>query len=433
MSTATQSSLDLVYRGANLELIRSREPEVILEGPAGTGKSVAALHKLHRAAIKYPGMRALIVRQTRESLTQSALKTFEGRVLDKQWYQRIAANSQRRTRQSYLYPKGSEIVVGGLDKSSKIMSTDYDMIYVNEARETLEESYEDLTTRLRNGVMPYQQIFGDTNPDAPTHWIKQRANAGKLELWPTRHEDNPRYYRDGAWTEEGARYLARLERLTGVRFLRLRKGIWAGAEGQIYDEWDEAVHLIEPFPIPADWRRYRSIDFGFTNPFVCQWWAADSDSRLYLYRELYGVGRIVADWAIDINRLSEGERIEWTTADHDAEDRATLNAAKIRTIPAAKVVKPGIEAVQKRLRIQGDGKPRLFIMKNCVVSRDPRLIEAKKPACTAEEMGGYVWAPPLPNRAPKEEPLKINDHGCDAKRYIVAEVDGIGRWSAGMI
>jgi hypothetical protein len=98
----------------------------------------------------------------------------------------------------------------------------------------------------------------------------------------------------------------------------------------------------------------------------------------------------------------QGERIEWTVADHDAEDRATLHGLGIWTIAATKeAVKPGIEAVQKRLRKAGDGKPRLYIMKGCTVSRDPRLIEAKKPASTAEEIGGYIWAPTLANRAPE--------------------------------
>lgn len=429
MKTAKPSSPEL--RGNCGRVVTTREPEVCLEGPAGTGKSVAILWKIHRAAQKYPGMRALIVRQTRESLTQSALVTYESQTLSKAWFHRIAANCQRRVRQSYVYPNGSEVVVGGLDKPSKVMSTEYDLIYVNEARETTEPAYEDLSSRLRNGVMPYQQLLSDTNPDAPTHWIKRRALDGKLELWPTRHEDNPRYYQGDAWTLDGQKYMARLERLTGVRFLRLRKGVWAGAEGQIYDLWDEAVHLVERFPIAPDWPRYRAIDFGYANPFVCQWWAGDPDGRLYLYRELYGTGRIVSDWAADIHRHSAGERIEYTVADHDAEGRATLEAEGIDTITANKDVTPGIEAVTKRMRTGDDGRPRLFIVRGCTVDRDPRLIEAKKPASTSEEIGSYIWAPPLPNRAPKEEPAKINDHGCDAMRYLVAEVDGLGTYAAG--
>jgi phage terminase large subunit len=115
-------------------------------------------------------MRALIVRKTRTSLTESALVTFEDKVLPE--HSRLTEGAQRRLRQSYSYPNGSNIVVGGLDDSQRVMSTEYDMIYVMEAIEATENDWENLTTRLRNGVMPYQQIIADTNPDAPTHWLK---------------------------------------------------------------------------------------------------------------------------------------------------------------------------------------------------------------------------------------------------------------------
>jgi PBSX family phage terminase large subunit len=434
MQAATPSTLE--FRGGNAEIIRSRAEETIVAGPAGTGKTYATTTKIHKACIKYPGIRCAIIRKTRESLTQSALGTFENKVLSRAWYQKIAQGCQRRVRQSYTYPNGSEIVVGGIDKPGKIMSTEFDMIYINQAEETSEEDWENLLSRNRNNRMPYQQILGDCNPDAPTHWIKRRAAASSLEFLESRHEDNPEYHDGNDWTTRGQQYLARLERLTGVRFLRLRKGIWAGVEGQIYDEWDDGIHIVDLrmlglASIPDEWPRFRGIDFGFTNPFVCQWWAQDPDGRLYLYRELYAPNRLVSDWASEIKRLSEGERIAWTVCDWDAEGKATLEDCGIRTELAQKAVLSGIEAVQLRLRVQEDGKPRLFILKNCTVNRDPRLIEAKKPASTAEELPGYVWAPALPNRAPKEEPLKMNDHGVDCMRYVVAEVDGLGTYSAG--
>src|SRR5215831_21194889 len=63
--------------GANLELFKAREREVVLEGPADCGKSRACLEKLNLAMLKYPGARAAIVRQTRKSLTATAMATFE--------------------------------------------------------------------------------------------------------------------------------------------------------------------------------------------------------------------------------------------------------------------------------------------------------------------------------------------------------------------
>jgi hypothetical protein len=41
------------------------------------------------------------------------------------------------------------------------------------------------------------------------------------------------------------------------------------------------------FDIPPGWTMVCSIDFGFNAPFVCQWWAIDTDGSMYLYREIY--------------------------------------------------------------------------------------------------------------------------------------------------
>jgi hypothetical protein len=175
---------DLRYHGAaRRPARRARLRALCRRARREPARALACLHKLHWAAAQnYPGMRGLIVRKTRESLTQSALVTFEDKVLGPWWRERIAANCQRRVRQSYTYPNGSELVVGGLDKPSKVMSTEYDLAYVQEAIELTEGDWESLNSRVRNGVMRYQQLFGDTNPDAPTHWIKRRAEGGQLRL-----------------------------------------------------------------------------------------------------------------------------------------------------------------------------------------------------------------------------------------------------------
>jgi phage terminase large subunit len=168
------------------------------------------------------------------------------------------------------------------------------------------------------------------------------------------------------------------------------------------------------------------VDFGYTNPFVCQWWAIDSDGRAYLYREIYRTRRLVSDHAKQMLTLSQGERIECTLADHDAEDRATLSSCGIDTLAAVKSVAIGIQAVQARLRVAGDGKPRLFILRDSLIERDDLLVERKHPLCTEQEIGSYVWAKQQDGRPLKEEPVKQWDHGMDAIRYLVAHLDGIG-------
>lgn len=397
-------------RGAAEALLYNRAPEVLLSGPAGTGKSRALLEKVYLCLLKWPNSRALVVRKTRASLTHTGVVTFEQKVLPP------GSTVKRHTQtDAYTLPNGSVLALGGMDNYLRIMSTEYDLIAVLESTELEENDWEALSTRLRNNVMPFQQLIGDCNPGPPTHWLKKRADRGALLMMESRHEDNPTV------TPE---YLAKLDALTGVRKQRLRYGIWAAAEGLVYEAWDPAVHLIDRFDIPPEWRRFRAIDFGYTNPFSCQWWAIDPDDRLYLYREVYRTQRLVEDHAAQILRLSAGESCEATVADHDAEDRATLHRHGIDTVAAYKAVQEGVQAVQERLRPDGTGRPRLFILRDSLVERDPHL--DSRPASVVEELPAYVWAKAAHGGA-KEVPVKKDDHGADCLRYAVAWADGIGR------
>jgi phage terminase large subunit len=63
-----------------------------------------------------------------------------------------------------------------------------------------------------------------------------------------------------------------------------------------------------------------------------------------------------------------------------------------------------------------------MVMRDSLVSRDPVLVEAKKPCGFAEEVDGYCWRVDLSSRR-LEEPVKEDDHGCDCARYMVAAVD----------
>jgi phage terminase large subunit len=436
-------------RGSCKTLLECRAPEILVSGPAGTGKSRGCLEKLHLLCLKYPGMRGVILRKTLTSLGSTALVTWREHVVPealRAGVLKFYGGSQQEAA-AYRYANGSTIVVGGMDRATRIMSSEYDVAYVQEAIELTEADWEAITTRLRNGRMPYQQIIADTNPDTPHHWLNTRVQRGVTLMLDARHEDNPTLVNlDGTHTERGAAYLAKLDALTGVRHSRLRRGLWVAAEGLIYEDWDPAVHLVDRFDIPESWTRYWSIDFGHTNPMVIQCWAEDPDGRLYLYREIYRTKRTVDEHARDIlatctredpeyvhpqgvERRAHHGRI-WTepkpraiVADHDADGRAVMQRELgLSTVAAKKAVGPGIQAFEKRLRPAGDGRPRLFILRDSVVEKDPLLVEAKKPTCTAEEIVGYVWDTGA-GKAVKEQPLKENDHGCDGGRYLVAYRD----------
>jgi phage terminase large subunit len=409
------------FRNANQIAQTNHDRELILAGPAGTGKSLANLNYINRQMWKYPRLRVLCVRKVRADLAESILVTYERDILG--YDNPICGSQKRQSRDVYTYPNGSVMVIGGMDRPGRFLSSEWDIIYAPECQQLDLDEWEMLVQRkARDGKYPYPQIRGDVNPDRPDHWIIQRSNDGKLTLLSTTHADNPKYWDITAndWTPLGREYvLGTLESLTGIRRERYLLGKWVSAEGAIYPDFDPTMHVIDPFEIPADWPRYRSVDFGYTNPFVCLWAALDPDGRAYVYREIYMSQRLVEDHARVINALSAGERYVTTIRDHDAEDGATLERYGIDTTPADKDVSTGIQSVAARLRDAGDGKPRVFFMRDALVEVDSTLADRKRPTRTVEEFGGYVWN----DRVKREEPLKQDDHGMDALRYLCKELD----------
>lgn len=273
--------------GAALDLFRCRSREVLLSGPAGTGKSRACLEKLNLIAMQKP-VRAAIVRKTRKSLTQSAMTTFETKVLPVPNQVRFHEGDQE-----YRYPSGAKVMVAGLDDPEKIGSTEFDLVYVQEATELDEDDWGMLLRGLRNGVLSYQQIIADCNPSAPTHWLKQRCNRGECTLLESKHEDNPTLVdpETKQYTTSGAEYLKGLDSLQGYLYQRLRLGLWVAAEGMYFTEFDPQMHVVDPFEIPEDWPRWIAVDYGFAVPFCCLWFTRSPETRrIYIYRELYGAG-----------------------------------------------------------------------------------------------------------------------------------------------
>jgi hypothetical protein len=489
--TATLASLDTsnqlthVYdaRGATLAMLKDKSGEVLVSGPAGTGKSRGCLEKMLGCALaggRYEDgvlvepseFRGLMLRKTLKSLTSTTLETWRKRVAKEairagvcKYYGGSASEPAQ-----YKFTNGAAVVIGGMDNPDKIMSSDYDLIFVDEATQLSLDDWQACTTRLRNGAISFQQLIGACNPDRPTHWAMERQKTGTLRVLYSKHWENPVYFdrlspedtvtdTDTVEVHGGIRYRrtpagdayigGKLAKLTGVRKLRLLDGKWVAAEGLVYESWDPAVHVpAKRFKIGKDWPRYWVVDFGYRNPFVCQWWAENPDGQLIMYREIYMTGRLVEDHARQIMRqvlrypaggdpaafedpvrgLKDG-RLYWNEpqpvaviCDHDAEGRATLTKHLGRgTVAARKELQRGIQEVEKQLRVQGDGKPGLLFLPDSLVELDITLKEAGKPVCTVDEFGGYVWPSGRPpGKGEWEDPVKENDHGCDLTRYLVA-------------
>lgn len=389
---------------------------MLLTGSAGGGKSRLAAEKIHGYCLKYPGATALILRKAREWCYRSIVPFY---------WKTVCGGAEsgikfNKSEGTFYYPNGSVVYSGGMkdDQQREAVRSiggdgGIDIAWMEEANAFTRQDFDEVKARIRHTAASWRQLIPTTNPDSPRHWIyTDLIQGGEAKVFYSSARDNP---------HNAPEYLETLANLHGILLDRLGKGLWKQAEGAVYDEWNDLYHE-SPFEIPSGWRKIRVVDFGYTNPFVCQWWAiAPESNRPYLYREIYHTKRTVRVHANQINELSKGEEIEVTICDHDAEDRATLEENGIRTIAAYKDITTGIQSVKSRMVKQG-----IRILEGCTIEIDPELESARKPTSTIAEISGYQWPKGVDGKAIKEVPVKLNDHGMDGMRYLCAYLDGLG-------
>ncbi len=188
------------------------------------------------------------------------------------------------------------------------------------------------------------------------------------------------------------------------------EGRFASFYGAVYKTFSRQVHVINPFPMPKRWTKYRCFDFGFTNPFVCLWLARDGDNNWYVYREYYKAKTGISEHIANIKRLSGKETYLDSWADpENAEDRAELSKAGIHNRAARKDVAKGIEMVQSKLKVKANGKPSLFVFRSC--------------RNTCREFATYHYPQGTNTKNPKDIPVQKNDHTIDALRYGIYSVE----------
>ena len=363
----------LKFRGANLEFMKCKAHEAIICSPADTGKTVAATYS--------------VVKTFKRLIRGLGVKEMGGSRIDK-----------------FVFANGSEIVLVGCDKPDKILSSEWDTIQVCQSEELTEAEWEICASRVtgRGGVFAHPQIFGDCNPSAQSHWIRKRKS---LKLITGSRKDNPELYDDqGSLTKEGERREKLADQMyTGIRRKRLFDGIWATAEGAVYDSFSPEIHVKvrERSEMKAF---HLAIDDGYVNPAVILDIGEDSDGRWHVFRMFYHraqaretVVRTAAEWHREFQRYNCAV---------DAAVPELVAALLSSGVPArggkGKVL-DGIRKIQNRLQVQGDGKPRLTIDPSCV-----DMINECESYCWKKDVGGIS----------KDEPQKEHDHSLDALRYL---------------
>lgn len=308
------------------------------------------------------------------------------------------------------------IALRNLDDVSKYASSEFAIAAVDELTKNKREVFDQLRSIIRWPGIEQTGFWGGTNPGEIGHlwvkklWIDRQFNLEdppkeQFRFIKSLPSDNP---------HNAKSYLEELMKLPE----RLRKayydGNWDVFEGQYFTEWDKDRHVVNPFPIPWSFKRFRAYDHGRKNPACCKWYALDYDGRLWVYKELYVAGLNVDQIATEINRMSAGETYEYSVADPaifanigfvDKYGGQTIGETFARNgimfIPASNRRVDGWNLMHQYLSWTETSPPKLLYFKTCFDSI--RTI----PALVHDE-----------NR-PEDLDTKGEDHAADPDRYML--------------
>lgn len=288
---------------------RSTADELLYGGAAGGGKSKATVMEAFIDGMEHPGIHTYLFRNTYPELRDTLIKEAQlsipkelGRYIGSDHDYRLQGGSvlhfryARNLTDAYLY-QGAEM----------------NRLFIDELTKFLKEVFDYLCTRVRAPkrlrIKPFKRFTA--NPGGIGHgWVKsmfidalEPYKIHKIETYsrtlkrntivtrqyiPALVTDNPHLTED---------YIIQLESLPEALQKALLEGNWDVFEGQVFTEWRndknnyqtrKGTHVIEPFVIPSDWKRYRSFDWGYSRPFSVGYWAEDPSGRLYRYHEIYG-------------------------------------------------------------------------------------------------------------------------------------------------
>ena len=245
------------------------------------------------------------------------------------------------------------------------------------------------------------------NPDGPYHWFK--AN------WIDKQKEKNLLYLHFTMDDNLSLSEKIKERYrsmyTGVFFKRYILGLWAMAEGIIYDMFDSEKHVKKDMPQLYPNGRYVSVDYGTQNATVFLLWAKGIDNRWYCIREYYYSGRdkgkqkTDAEYVKDMKEFLSGERVKAIIVDPSAASFiAALRKAGFPVLKAKNDVEDGIRLVGTLLN-QG----RILFSSLCVN--------------TIMEFASYIWDKKAAECG-EDKPIKQHDHAMDAVRYFCSTVLG---------
>lgn len=456
--------------------------EIAIWGEAGAGKSWGILSFILWICHRYPNVpgRILISRDTYKSLVRSACVTI--RKILPQGHPALDGPGDEH-REEYRIGAWT-ITLSGLSEPSRLYSTEWDIVFVEEAREIGLSTWEEFSRGARNFALyryaedgslardehgrlldprkpsaidvPWSLTILATNPDSKNHWIRMRGLAGNMAFLQATMRDNPAYWdaeHDRA-TDLGIAYQRRMSKTSGVRYRRLVLAEWCSAEGAVWPEWDPDIHILKGVKRDENgWIKrdelerlgivefYAGVDLGYDNAGVMLVGGYTKQRKLVVVAELFHsrVGlEWWKEWVVKVHKrypltlaFCDHNRPDWITAWNDAIGAPNDGPGAV-FIKADKGVDRGLEIVRRRLSRADDG-PTLSIVHDALLhAPDADLMERHVPWRTVDCIPDYVFkrsdysddrTDDTASRPDKPDKSKATADGADALRYLCTGVE----------
>ena len=379
-----------------------------------THNSWAMRRKFVLLALNYPKLKLLLLRRTLGELDGNHIQPLMSELYGYAKY--------NTTKHVFSFPNGSFIKLGYCDNESDVyqyQGQEYDVIGMEEATHFTEPQMQFLTTCNRSTRTDFSpRMYYTFNPGGVGHkWVKRlfvdRDYQGREE--PSDYVFfQARVYDNLILMKNNPQYIRSLENLPESRRRAYLDGDWDVIEGQYFEEFRRDKHVCEPFDIPVEWKRFRSMDWGFNDPTAVYWYALAPDGHIYAYDEIYQNKTLVQDMAALIREKTGATPISYTIGSPDMWQKRGLRTSIQGESVGEEFAKRGVPIMQAdNSRIVGwqrvraflsdapDGIPWLQIFPNC-----KELIRTFPVVDTDEHN-------------PEDVSSKCEDHACESLRYAL--------------
>lgn len=381
--------LDWELSEAQSEYINDKHKYLVVEGAAGSGKTIFAVYKTLLYALTYEGAKIGVFRRTLPALKQTSLLEIRNVLINSG----IEYHENKSEGVITLY-NGSTLVFKSLDDLQKIRSMNLDFIYVEQMEEVRNfETFLELDARIRDKVSQkyYGQFLMVVTPETQGHWIYENFHRNPMPNSVVTHF----HYTSNPFVDED--YIRRAEELKERdydSYIKLTLGKWGKVGNIVYENWD----------IRESDRGYEfytgGLDFGFNNPscFLLIGWL---DGEPYIIDEIY-----------ESNLLNH----ELITKTISLLHKHGLNPSKLEAVYADGAEPDRIE------EFSGYGfniKPGIKdVLAKTQTARSTMIHIAERCENTIEEIQKYYYQKDMYGNV-LDKPVKFNDHAMDAMGYAI--------------